>query len=145
MPYVCLQSPSFSFGPQFIQPTFQRRSLFGLFVRRCYLSYNKLSAAGTTILVNEYVSWQHGASGSYQAYEGQNIEATVDGECVPLYEEHVCADVAAGGSGRHVQIGYRQEVAGADGAVRRVSCLFYVPFITQLRAGMAHVDSKMGS
>jgi hypothetical protein len=67
------------------QPTFQRRSLFGLFVRRCYLSYMKLSVMGAEILVNEYVSWRNGVTSAYEVYRGENVEAGIESTHLPSH------------------------------------------------------------
>ncbi|KAI0316674.1 hypothetical protein OF83DRAFT_1172648 [Amylostereum chailletii] len=41
-----------------------RRSLYGYFVRRCYISFLKLSFAGTTKLREDYHAWIHGHRGA---------------------------------------------------------------------------------
>lgn len=54
----------------------ERRSLFGLFCRRCCVSYNKLSFAGVDRLQHDFVKWAHGVDqlAGYDIQETKRID-----------------------------------------------------------------------
>jgi hypothetical protein len=57
--------------------------LFGLFIRRSYLSFVKLSIPGVNTLIDEYAAWLGGASTSQAAYEDCKVENMIAGEWPP--------------------------------------------------------------
>jgi hypothetical protein len=74
-----------------VQPTFRRRSLFGLFARRCFLTFVKLSAPGLDLVAAEYAAWRAGApAGPHAAFAGANAEATLERACAPWVRPDAC-------------------------------------------------------
>jgi hypothetical protein len=58
------------------------RLCFGLFARRCFLSFVKLSAPGLDLVAAEYAAWRAGAPrGPHAVFAGANAEAALERAC----------------------------------------------------------------